>query len=636
MARVNPDPAQSETVAAGIGRIAQLSQQQQHAQALAATRLLASRFPDHRDVLYLLVINLQRRNAFREALDVLERAQRLFPGFSRLYQERGRCLAALGDHTAAIAAFRQAVTLNPALPVSWQMLHRLYRSVGHTSQAEEAARQLAAFAGQAPEVLQATSFLVDGELLLAHNIIQGYLQGHPGDLAATRVLARILLARQQFAASLAVLAPALEAHPADAELRLLNADTSAALGDIDTAIRQYRALQPSAPAVMRADLHIVLAHALRTAGQEQEAAREYRAAAASRPAHGAAWWNLSNLKTWRFPQADIEQMRTQEALATTPVADRYPLCFALGKALEDEGDYPGSWQYYQRGNALKRSTLNYSPQLVDQRAHLHQSTATADWFAARKDWGVAAADPIFIVGLPRSGSTLIEQILASHSKVEGTRELMEIGAYAHELRGQGGKDYPECLSVLPASAFQQLGARFLAETRSYRHSNRPFFIDKMPNNFWHLGLIQLMLPNARIIDARREPMACGFSNFKQLFAGGQEFSYDLSLIGHHYRAYLALMRHWQRVLPGRVLTVQYEDLVQDLEGGVRRIMEYCGLEFEPACLAFHETRRIVQTPSSLQVRRPLNRDGLEQWRHYEPWLAPLKDALGDALSHYRD
>jgi hypothetical protein len=264
---------------------------------------------------------------------------------------------------------------------------------------------------------------------------------------------------------------------------------------------------------------------------------------------------------------------------------------------------------------------------------------TPAFFAARDGWGDPAPDPIFIVGLPRSGSTLIEQILASHSEVEGTQELAEIPRIALELQGRAPDLdhplYPAALAGLSAAQVAALGARFLTETRVYRAAGRPLFIDKMPNNFRHLGLIHLILPNAKIIDARREPMACCFSNLKQLFANGQEFTYSPEDIARYYRTYLELMRHWDAVLPGRVLRVQHEDVVDDLEGSVRRLLDFCGLDFEPACVEFHRTERAVRTPSSEQVRQPIFRDSLDAWRVYEPWLGPLKTALGDVLTDYR-
>ncbi|MFI4906247.1 MAG: sulfotransferase family protein, partial [Steroidobacterales bacterium] len=370
-----------------------------------------------------------------------------------------------------------------------------------------------------------------------------------------------------------------------------------------------------------------------------EAIAEYRVAAAIGGGYGDAYWSLANLKTYRFEEEELRQMRAAEAAASTSVVDRYHLCFALGKALEDRQQYEGSFEYYARGNALKRSSSRYRPEIFELNTRLQIEVCTPALFARNKDGGAGAADPIFIVGLPRSGSTLLEQILASHSAVEGTQELADIPRIVMDLQGRdverGDPRYPAVLAQMRAEDYRHLGEKYLSDTRVYR-SGKARFIDKMPNNFRHVGLIHLILPNAKIIDGRREPMACCFGNFKQLFAHGQEFTYSIDDIARYYRTYLELMRHWDAVLPGRVLRVQHEDVVNDLEGNVRRLLDYCELEFEPACVEFHKTERSVRTASSEQVRQPIYREGLDQWRHYEPWLGRLREALGDALTRYRD
>jgi hypothetical protein len=357
-----------------------------------------------------------------------------------------------------------------------------------------------------------------------------------------------------------------------------------------------------------------------------------------RPSFGDAYWSLANLKTYHFTDEEIAGMRAHEAERTTALIDRYHLCFALGKAHEDRRLYAQSWRYYERGNALKREESRYRASIIETNTARQIETCTREFFAARSHFGVKDPDPIFIVGLPRSGSTLLEQILASHPRVEGTQELSDVQRMVLDLQGRDhdldNPRYPGVLRQMDAAQFLRLGEKYLRDTRIYR-TDKPYFIDKMPNNFRHLGLIRLMLPNAKIIDARREPMACCFSNLKQLFANGQEFTYSTQDIARYYRTYLDLMSHWDKVLPGRVLRVWHEDVVGDLEGNVRRILDFCGLEFEPACVQFHRTERSVRTASSEQVRRPIYREGLDQWRNYEPWLGPLREALGDALTRYR-
>ena len=429
----------------------------------------------------------------------------------------------------------------------------------------------------------------------------------------------------------------LALEPANLDYRSLAATTAVGLGEQDTAIDLYEGMladRPDDP-----DVHLWLAHALKTVGRTSEAVEAYRAASAARPDFGDAYWSLANLKSYRFSDEEIARMRAEEASPAIALVDRYHLCFALGKALEDRAETAESWCYYAEGNALKRSESRYRPEIIETNTKKQIEVCTREFFSRRAGWGAPARDPIFILGLPRSGSTLLEQILASHSQVEGTQELADIQRIVLDLQGRDldldDPRYPAVLADLTEQDVRRLGDKYLADTRVYR-TGRPIFIDKMPNNFRHIGLIHLMLPNATIIDARRDPMSCCFSNLKQLFAQGQEFAYSIEDIARYYRTYLELMLHWGEVLPGRVLRVHHEDVVADLEGGVRRMLDHCGLPFEPACVDFHKTRRSVRTPSSEQVRQPIFRDGLHQWKAYAPWLGPLETALGDAVTRYKD
>jgi tetratricopeptide (TPR) repeat protein len=654
-----------------VQRIRELVRARQLAEAVTATTALLRQVPENRDVLYLRARAQRLSGATAEALANLAILERLHPRFSRAHEERGLCHVALRQAPEAIGALLQAVHINPALPASWSMLEGLYRMTGQADNAVAAAAHVATLQKLPPEVVTATGLFSDGELGAAEQLIRAFLVRNGHHVEAMRLLARIGIERdvlddaQLLLEGVLELAPDYQAARADyvrvlnerhlygeaqqqtekllaadranRDFRVLHALTCVGLGQHERAIGEYRELL--AGAAQPADLHLSIAHSLKTLGRSAEAIAEYRAAAAARPDYGDAYWSLANLKTYRFEDPEVAAMRAAEAAPTTSAIDRYHLCFALGKALEDRGQYAESFSCYERGNALRRVASRYRPEVHELNTRLQIEVCTPDLFARQPDGGAAAPDPIFIVGLPRSGSTLIEQILASHSQVEGTHELADVPRIVAELKGRetdaDEPRYPAVLREMGSGALLRLGEKYLSDTRVYR-TGKPRFLDKMPNNFRHVGLIHLMLPNARIIDARREPMACCFGNLKQLFAKGQEFTYSIEDIARYYRTYLELMRHWDRVLPGRVLRVQHEDLVDDLEGNVRRILDYCGLAFEPACVEFHKTERSVRTASSEQVRQPIYREGLDQWRHYEPWLEPLRAALGDALTRYRE
>ena len=632
---------------------------------------LLSQFPQNRGELYLQAKSLRLLNHFDEALCVLERLQQLHPRYSRLHEERGHCYAALSNVPKAIDAFWQAVNINAALPASWQMLHTLYHGMGDKENAARIADRLATLRNLPPEIIEAGSLFADGELVHAERILRIYLAQHGEHIEAMRLLGRVCIARGLRADAELLLeavvqrAPGYRAARADYAHALLDqhkyvrsrqeieqllefdpgnraylrqyAEACIRLGDYEPGISLYRRLLGDAqPGRESAELHLWIAFSLRAEGHQTEAIQGYRAAIAASPDSGEAWWSLANLKTYRFAEDEIARMRTVEAAPATSPVDRYHLCFALGKALEDQGRYEESWAFYERGNALKHAEVRYLPEPVEAHVRLSKQVCIREFFGTRRGWGAADADPIFILGLTRSGSTLIEQILASHSQVEGTQELADIQRIVMTLRGRDtdlkNPRYPGVLAELGPQDFRKFGECFMADTRIYRQTQRPFFIDKLPDNFRDIGLIHLMLPNAKIIDARREPMACCFGNLKQLFSRGQEFSYSIRDIAHYYRNYIEIMRHWNEALPGRILTVHHEDMVENPEGNVRRILDFCGLCFEPACLEFHKTERNVRTASSEQVRQPISREGVEQWRNYEPWLGPLKDGLGDAVT----
>ncbi len=576
-----PSPIEAE-----VARLRKLQKDGQHETVLQAAEALLRDLPENRDLLLIAAISLRYLLRIDDALSMLERLERTQPRFSRLHEERGLCFVALKNAPPAIDALLRAVNINPALPTSWRMLEGLYRLTGELENAATADAHVAALKNLPPEVVTATSLFSDGDLVPAEQIIRAFLLREGDHPEAMRLLARIGLARdvlddaellleavlelapqyqaarydyaqtlvkrQKYPQARAQLQQLLDREPRNTDYRALAATAAVGLGEHDQAIAIYRELLIELPA--SPDVHLWIAHALKTVGQVPEAIEAYRAAAAARPDFGDAYWSLANLKLYRFSDEEMARMRAEEASPTTILEDRYHLCFALGKALEDRGEIAESWAYYERGNALKRSESRYRPEILETNTAHQAQVCTREFFARRAGWGEPRPDPIFILGLPRSGSTLLEQILASHSQVEGTQELSDIPRVVLDLQGRDpdldNPRYPAVLAEMPEEDFQRLGAAYLADTQVYRAGGKPFFIDKNPNNFRHIGLIHLMLPNARIIDARREPMACCFSNFKQLFAQGQEFTYSVDDIARYYRTYLDLMRHWDEALPG--------------------------------------------------------------------------------------
>ncbi|RJF93456.1 tetratricopeptide repeat-containing sulfotransferase family protein [Sphingomonas cavernae] len=560
---------------------------------------------------------------------------------------------------------REILAVDPANAEALRLLARSLRATGDDDSAERAELDAIAASVHDPELVQAAHALLDNALADAERILRPRLKTNPFDVAAIRMMAELagrlgrygdaenLLRRALelapgFAAARGNLATVLyrqnRAPEAIAELdRLLDADPAnpahrnlkaAALGRVggfDEAIALYEdVLQrfPDQPKVWMS-----YGHVLKTVGRQTDSIAAYRRAITIAPGLGEVWWSLANLKTIALDADDIAAMTAALEQTELGAEDRFHLHFALGKALEDQARAEGAFAHYAEGNRLRRAMIDYDPQEISSLVERSRALFTAEFFGTRAGHGSTAADPIFILGMPRAGSTLIEQILASHALVEGTHELPDIGAIALRL-GRGDARYPECADAMNAEAFATLGNEYLERTRVNRKTNRPFFIDKMPNNWAHVPLIHLILPNAKIIDARRHPLACCFSNFKQHFARGQGFSYALEDMARYYRDYVKLMAHVDAVLPGRVHRVVHEALVDDTEAEVRRLLAYLGLDFDPGCLRFWETDRPVRTASSEQVRRPISREGLDQWQAFEPWLDLLKNALGPVLDRY--
>ncbi len=626
----------------------------------------------HPAALQLLAAAKAAQGDLQGALAILAPLAQAQPNWAVAHLDLGLALERSGRGQEAIAPLRRAVALKPDLPQAWRALGDCLMAVGEDAAADAAYAHHVRYSTRDPRLLAAAAALVENHIPEAEALLREHLKQAPTDVAAIRMFAEVAArlgrnedacrllarclelapsfqaARQNYALmlhrsnqperALAEVECLLAAEPDHPGYRNLKAVVLCRTGDYEHAIRIYADLLGQYP--RNPKVWMSYGHALKTAGYGDRAIDAYRRSLEDEPSFGEVWWSLANLKTFRFSADDLAVMRRQLARKDLGEEDRLHLEFAVGKALEDEAEYEPSFRHYAQGNAIRRAQLHYSADDTSLRARHIRGMYTRDFFAARADAGSPARDPIFIVGLPRSGSTLIEQILSSHSQVEGTMELPEITSITRMLREQGDPDsampYHEALAALDADALRGLGEHYLAHTRILRKTTAPLFIDKMPNNFMHVGLIHLILPNAKIIDARRHPLACCFSGFKQHFARGQSFSYSLEDLGRYYRDYAALMAHYDTVLPGRIHRVIYERMVENTEEEVRCLLDYCGLPFEESCLRFFENARPVRTASSEQVRRPIYREGVDHWRHYAPWLVPLETALGEIVERYPD
>lgn len=640
--------------------IKQLIQQAKFSQAIALCdqQLVSDLSNDNRvEILYLLVVAQRLNGDLSEALKSNKILLEANAKHARAWQENGYLYLALREPQQAAQSFYQATQLNPALLASWRALLPLYQQQENAKAVTISQAQIDYLSGLPNAVLGAKDLMYEGNLYAADKVCRQFLQANKHNSEAMLLLAEIgiqlkvygeaefilssclalypehkaagiaylqLLAKMAKFAEAKALADKLLAASGD-NVVLLSAKASAmvGLGEVQAAISIYQELllrnqnQPG--------IQLLLGHALKALGDLPGAINAYQQAYRYKAEFGDAYWSLANTKTYRFSDTELAAMEQLVVQQNIAVDDKVHLHFALGKSLEDRGSFDAAFSHYAKGNQLKQQQINYNPDVFERQVAKQIDTCQPELFARLKEAGEQSPDPIFIVGLPRAGSTLLEQILASHSQVDGTMELHDILGLASKLQGQKNQ-YPQMLADLDDSYFARFGQKYLQDTQVYR-AGAPFFIDKMPNNFLHIGLIKLILPNAKIIDARRDPMACCFSGFKQLFGDGQEFSYGLEEIGRYYRAYEQLMTHWDTVLPGFVLTVQHETLIDDLHGQVERILDFCGLPFEQQCIDFHKTERAIKTPSSEQVRQPIYRSGMEQWKHFDAHLGPLKKVL---------
>jgi len=597
-----------------------------------------------------------------EALAVLDPLAKAQPRAAAAACELGLTLAGLGHGAEAIVQLRKATALRDDLALAWSTLASLLRAEGQDQEATAAEMAAVRASTRDPQLMQAAIAMTDGQFDVAEPLLKTRLAADPSDIAATRMLGELAWRQGHLDDAITLLlrtldlAPGFDAarefltrllaqanrlpeavthathlldhQPGQSDHALLKASLLVRIGDQDGARAIYRDLLARDPRQPRVWLN--LGHVEKTLGDQPASVEAYRAAIAHTASLGEAWWSLANLKTVKFDTADIATM--QAATANVEGDDAWHLHFSLGKALEDARDYAASFEHYAKGNALRRAEILYDADETHRDAVEHAATFTASLYATHGAGGCAAPDPIFVLGLPRSGSTLVEQILASHSQIEGTHELPEMMMLAGRLQARVDQgefaSYGDLIRALSPADRARLGEEYIERTRIHRHTDRPLFIDKMPNNWQNTGLIHLILPKAKIIDARRHPMGCCFSGWKQHFARGQAFTYDLSDIGRYYRDYVAQMAAFDAQMPGVVHRVIYEDMVADTPGQVKALLDYLGLPFEEECLAFWRNKRAVRTASSEQVRQPIYKDGLEQWTHYGAWLGPLRDALG--------
>jgi tetratricopeptide (TPR) repeat protein len=626
--------------------------------------------PDHPLATLLLAVAHRACGNTTDALASLRELCRKQPGWAAAQYELGMTLGSVGEGEAAIAALRRAVALKPDMPDAWRALADRLAAIGNADAADAAYARHIKAATKDPRLLAPAAALVDNRIPEAEALLRQHLKDHPTDVAALRMLAEVAARLRRYADAQALLERCLELAPSFDAARhnyatVLNRQGKAAaalphveqllareprnpgyrnlkgavlanIGDYAASAQVYAEVLQEFP--RQPKVWMSYGHSLKTSGCLADAVAAYGRAIDAQPNLGEAYWSLANLKTFRFAEADVLSIRKALAREDLSDEDRLHFEFSLGKALEDEASYEESFVHYARGNALRRKSHPYSADQNSSFVRRSKALFTKEFFAARAGAGIAAPDPIFILGLPRAGSTLLEQILASHSLVEGTMELPDIPRIARELAGSNGADeearFFEAVAALSGAQLRVLGERYLDETRIFRKTGAPFFIDKMPNNCLYVGLIHLIMPSATIIDARRHPLGCSFSCFKQHFARGQSFTYGLEDLGRYYRDYVELMAHFDAVLPGRVHRVFYERMVEDTEAEVRALLAHCGLPFEEACLRFYDNERAVRTASSEQVRRPIFREAVDHWRHYEPWLGPLKDALGTVLTAY--
>lgn len=635
--------------------------------------------PNYPPAELLLAVSQFHQGDLPDALQRLEKIVSAQGKWAAAHFEYALVLAAAGKGDAAISMLEKTLELKPKHTQAWRYLADHLMAVGQSDRADDAYAKHIQNSTQDPNLQRAAAAMVEEDIPTAERILKEHLKNTPTDVPAIRMLAEVavrvgeneaaenlllrclelapsfnparynyavlLHRRNQSVQALEEVERLLKTEPRSPAYRNLCAVLLSRVGEYPRSSQIYKELLDEYPG--NSKVWLSYGHVLKTEGRQDDCIDAYRNSIARDPKFGEAYWSLANLKTFKFDDNDLTAMRSQLADSDLDDTDsddsnRLHFHFSLGKALEDSDEFKASFEHYEQGNFLHNQTIRYAADKNTARAQRLKASFNQKFFDDRSGMGCQTADPIFIVGMPRSGSTLLEQILSSHSQVEGTTELPDIISIAKSLREQGNAEkdvdedvsYDEVLTALRPDELVELGERYMQKTRVHRKTDRPFFIDKMPNNFLHIGLIKLILPNAKIIDARRHPMACCFSNFKQYYARGQSFSYSLTDMGRFYHDYVDLMAHYDRVLPEKIHRVIYERTVADTENEVRKVLDYCGLPFEEGCLRFFENKRPVRTASSEQVRQPIYKGGVDQWRNYEPWLEPLEAALGSVLERY--
>ena len=635
-------------------------------QALKLLEIILKDNPDHIDTLYLASVSSRYLKQFDKSMEYIQTLLANAPDMGRAYQELAHINRDMGNEKKAVTHYRQACELNPALLSSWNSLYKYFNENNNKPAADHALEQINKLKSLPGVLLYIEQILNEGRLGLAENKCREFLKKNPTHTYAMSLLSEIANRMGYFDDAEFLLEKAVSFKPNDGELRMKYASILRKKQKFAKTMEQVNILCEKFPDNLNYQAHkaseimqngdheeaIILlediikknpynfstltskGHAEKTLGRSDEAIQSYQAAYKIKPDHGEAYFSLANLKTYSFTESELDSMRDQVKRVDLSLRDKAYFHFALAQGCEVIESFDEAFHHLEKGNNIKNKQSLYSIERMNKELQAQEDICNEEFFQNLGDGGFRTKDPIFILGLPRAGSTLIEQILASHSMIDGTLELPNILSIAQNLRGDDiyGKlgNYPKSLESLTQKQREDFGKDFINDTRMHRN-DAPMFTDKMPNNFRHIGLIHLIMPNAKIIDARRYPLDCCFSMFKQLFAQGQEFTYGLEEAGNYYKSYVKLMNHWDKVLPNKILRVNNEDVIDDLEGQVKRILSFLEVPFEENCISFYETDRSVRTASSEQVRQPINKKGMGRWKPYAKHLKPLLESLDKDL-----